>query len=237
MYKKKIILDPVYKNMYGRYKISYIFSIIQDIACLGAEDIGCGLDYVRKHDLMWVILKQRLQILKPLENYDKLTFYTYPGNNIKFIYTRYIYATDDKGDVILRYYSHWAILNHNNRHITTPDNNGVIPKVESRKDQLNTFMDINKDNDLTLMYQKKAKYSDIDMNNHLNNIKYVDMSLDCLDSSYYQNKSVKDIQLEYYKEIHENDTVDIYMADNTNDKFIVIGKVNNNVNYSCIILF
>ena len=85
-------------------------------------------------------------------------------------------------------------------------------------------------------YSKKLKYyirkSDIDLNNHVHNLNYIDMALEVIDDKYYSN-----IEIEYLKEIKYNDKISI-MSEKINDKYYIkIYNETNNVTSALIEIY
>jgi acyl-ACP thioesterase len=85
-------------------------------------------------------------------------------------------------------------------------------------------------------YSKRLDYyirkSDIDLNNHVHNLNYLDMALEVIDDKYYSN-----IEIEYLKEIKYDDKI-IVMSEKTNDKYYIkIYNETNNVTSALIEIY
>ncbi|NLJ78444.1 MAG: hypothetical protein GX329_03705 [Tissierellia bacterium] len=61
-----------------------------------------------------------------------------------------------------------------------------------------------------LSYRRRVGYSDIDINRHLNNCKYVDFMMDSFELEEHEKYHVKSIEVNYSKEALPGDTIAIY---------------------------
>ena len=60
-----------------------------------------------------------------------------------------------------------------------------------------------------LIERRKIHYSDVDLNNHLNNTRYIELLSDIHDSQYHLNHPIKKVTINYLKEIKENQVVKV----------------------------
>jgi acyl-ACP thioesterase len=63
---------------------------------------------------------------------------------------------------------------------------------------------------LQLLYSKTICYADIDLNNHTNNAKYVELIFDCFDQEFHREHSVKSLVVSFNAETKFGDEVNLY---------------------------
>jgi len=68
-----------------------------------------------------------------------------------------------------------------------------------------------------------AKYSDLDMNNHVNHCRYVDWVMDSLDVDEIKNRRIRSIQMNYIAQVPLGAKVDIVRFKNTNHHAYIFG--------------
>jgi acyl-ACP thioesterase len=56
-------------------------------------------------------------------------------------------------------------------------------------------------------------YSDVDVNGHINSIRYIDHILDLFDLDYYRRNTLKRFEIAYVAESHQGDQLNIYRKD------------------------
>lgn len=58
-------------------------------------------------------------------------------------------------------------------------------------------------------YTRTVRYSDLDNNHHMNNLRYVNVALDALPSELHLQHPVRELELEYLGQCREGDTMDV----------------------------
>ena len=66
------------------------------------------------------------------------------------------------------------------------------------------------DDDLKLQQSILTTYSDIDINGHVNSIKYIEHILDLFPIEYYKKYRIKKFDIAYIMESHNNDKLNFY---------------------------
>ena len=72
-----------------------------------------------------------------------------------------------------------------------------------------------------------TRYSDIDINGHVNSIKYIDHILDLFPLDLYKNKRVKRFEIAYVSESHYGDTLQFFCDDKGSDEYHIEVKKND----------
>lgn len=70
---------------------------------------------------------------------------------------------------------------------------------------------------------------DIDINEHMHNLSYLDMAYEILPDEVYKNKVFHNVRIEYKKEIVYGEKVECYYLEQDN-KYVVTAKSNDNIN-------
>jgi acyl-ACP thioesterase len=70
---------------------------------------------------------------------------------------------------------------------------------------------------------KDVKYSDIDLNNHVNNCKYSDWVLDTIDMEELRERRIRSIQLNYMQQVEYNTRVALMRFPNTRHHVVIFG--------------
>jgi acyl-ACP thioesterase len=72
-----------------------------------------------------------------------------------------------------------------------------------------------------------AKYSDLDINGHVNSIKYIEHILDIFPLDIYKKKALKRFEIAYVAESYYGDALSFYMEEKNENEFDVEIKKNN----------
>ena len=73
------------------------------------------------------------------------------------------------------------------------------------------------------VYSHTVRYTDLDSNRHMNNIKYVDMLLNAFDSNFYDTHFISDFEIHYMNQSYEGEKINVYMK-NSETEIILTGE-------------
>ena len=153
---------------------------------------------------------------------EEVLFTTHPGETKSFIFPRYFEVYDKKGKLIIAVSSSWVLIDKNTRKVVLKPESMV--KIKGEKDKNDLELPAKVVGDATnLVEEKSVKYTEIDLNGHLNNTSYIEYILNTHDEAFYKSHRIKRININYDKEIRSGDKVSLY----TNNSFpeIIKGKV------------
>ena len=220
-YKQNYIVKPGDVDFHKKLKLSSIMNILQELAVFGAEYLNFGKDKTLDKGYLWVFSKLEIDIFRYPEYLEEIKLATYPNQTMHFIYPRTFEIKDKDDNLIIKAKSLWCLIDANSRRILSPKETGINPvsliKVEKIKG-----IDVK---DATNVQMRKVRYSDLDINKHVNNIRYLEYIIDLFDSDYLSNHIIKNINMIFHHEIKEHDLVKINASI---DKSYYVFFVNDN---------
>ncbi len=183
-------------------KPSALLNFLQDMASENAENLGFGYSYIRQHNLMWFILKYRMEFIDyPVSVYD-LTIATEPRGCNKLFAFRDFWLYE--GDRLLgSIETPWSLVDINSKSIVPPQNalnNDYMPAFVKREDDLNyKKIKLPEKIDITKIFE--IRYDDIDVNCHANNGNYIIWAFEPLDFEFKSSHKLKILDIQFKKEI------------------------------------
>ncbi|MFA6829142.1 MAG: hypothetical protein WCR67_00310, partial [Bacilli bacterium] len=135
-----------------------------------------------------------------------------------------IYSLD--GEELVSGISMWCLISRKTRQPILPDKHGIVIKGNdfSRKDSIpNRISDKNS----VFIEKRKIRYSDLDINGHLNNARYLDWIDDIIQEYFPKDSEYHSFTINYLEEAVMDDIVDIYI--NKDEKTIIGKKKEKNV--------
>ena len=78
------------------------------------------------------------------------------------------------------------------------------------------------------------RYSDCDLNGHVNNTRYIEMISDIFPLDFYRSHLITRLDINYVNELHDGDEVNVYLS---SDNTYVEGRVNDKVSFVAKIYF
>ncbi len=183
--------------------LTAIFDLFQDVAGVHAIELGCGYNVLSKNNLAWVLSSVYAEILDSVKLFDKVIVKTWPLKSNGIRYQRETQILNENGEVIVKGTSTWTIIDLKERKISIQKN--LYPENTEFLADLNFDRKIVKIADFEPLGDVKIvkpERSDLDLNGHVNNVKYINF---CLNSVNLQEKKVKAIQVDYHKEVTISD--------------------------------
>lgn len=212
-----VVAEKEYEIQY--YEIDYnrkllitsLMNYLGDIATRQSEDLGIGINYLREHGIAWVLYKWNINIYRyPLYG-EKIKVRTKPYSFRKFYAYRIFEILDSSGGIIARANSMWFLIDMEKRKaIRITDD--MYKAYGINKDK-NDVLDIKKIKSPEKICSEKTfdvRYSDIDTNRHVNNVKYVEWAIETLPLDIVINYSIKSINITYQKETTYGSTVRVF---------------------------
>ena len=218
---KKLLADDV--TMYRRLRPSVLLRLLQEISIAHTEALGAGRAKTLDKGVLWVVARMKLEIAR-MPSYDEnVTLESWAGKTMRVLFPRYYEMRDEGGNAIVKASAVWLLMDEKTRRMAFPESyDVVVPHSEK-------VADISLPCGVSLGKQKNTKtfevaYSQVDINGHMNNSKYVDEAEDLLGADYLANHEIKSLEIEYKSEIKLGQTVSLeYTLEN--DELQLVGFV------------
>lgn len=230
---RDVITEKEYKVQYyeidhnRRLFITSLMNYLGDIAMRQSEDIGVGIDYLREQNIAWVIHKWNIDIDRyPLYD-EKIKIRTKPHSFRKFYAYRTFEIIDSNENIIGKANSIWFLINTEKRKAIRITEN--MYKAYGMSKEKNESLDIKKIKSPEEIDSEKnfnVRYSDIDTNKHVNNVKYVEWAMETVPIDILNNYVIKTIIITYEKETTYGETIRVLTEiKSEEDGYICIHKI------------
>ncbi len=194
-------------------KLNAVFNIMQEAASSHAESMGLGFEDLKKNDLAWVLSWASIRLEKTAIFGEKIRITTWPKTKYKLFSIRDFRITDAQDNTIALATTAWLLINPRTKKITSlnelPENISYQPQM-SAIDAYPEKIAISDDKELA--YSKIIRYTDIDINGHVNNTKYVELLLDCFPLEKFRSERIREATIRFSSESFEGDTIHVYTA-------------------------
>ncbi|WP_396169934.1 acyl-[acyl-carrier-protein] thioesterase [Flavobacterium sp.] len=194
----------------GNLKHTDLCNILQLTAAAHSEVGGISFSDMQEFDQAWVLSRMRVEIIDLPKWKDTVTVRTWINTleNSRSVRALELYVNGQK---MVGCETFWAVFNTKNRRpeaLALPyEHFELYPEMIATKKSISK---INFNNDSELVAEKSVAISDIDIVNHVNNVKYLEWCLDLVDSTMILNQKIKSFEMNFLKELSLNDKVDIY---------------------------
>ena len=200
----------------------------QEIAYWAANDLGFGYDTLHVHHTAWVLTRMHIHFEEPLKWRDNVTLYTWHKGASGLFYLRDFDLRDASGRSRVKATTSWVVIDERTRRMVRP---------EDLKDLLDPDMKVDDaiaepvqkillpKGDPEMTGEHTVSYSDLDINGHTNNSRYVVWAMDCLPNEV-TDSPVKDLYINFVKETLPGDKVQLCALSDGSAWFIE-GKVSD----------
>ena len=188
-------------------KLFSLLNFFQDIASDNAEKYRFGYSYIYPKNLMWVLLKYRIEFETYPIGVQNLRLKTEPrGCNKLFAYRNFELYTEQ--GLSAKASSMWGLVDFNTMEMVNVENilidNPNMNKFVSNENDLK-FNKIPSITNIDFQEIFKVRYNDIDVNMHANNANYIIWTLEPLSSDFRKQYKIKNIDMIFKKEIKYNE--------------------------------
>lgn len=224
-FEKEYLVHVYETNANGKLTLPGLFNYLQDTASDHAEKLNFGRDDLLKNNHIWVLSRMYAVIDNLPDWNDKLTVKTWPSGIDKILALRDFEITKVNNTHIGSATSSWAIIDRTTKRVQRPDD--IIANFSlsfnnerSLKRNASRLDSVSKDGSISPAY--KVKYSDLDVNLHVNNVKFLQWVTDSYPFDFVMSNSPISVEINYLAESMCDDEINILT---TTDQ--VFGKIHN----------
>ena len=188
-YEPKFYLDETFTvrsyeaGVTNHVSLPTLCNFMQEIAGLNAEKLGWGIRKLQEEGLTWMLSRLHLKVARYVPWGEKITLRTWPsGMKGRLIATRCFQGADGAGGEVLQAHSEWLYVDMRAQKIAklpesfaelvpadTPDI--LFDDIGGKFTQLPA---------VTSSVEIRVRQSDLDFNDHVNNVHYVEWMLETM---------------------------------------------------------
>ncbi|MDD3050682.1 MAG: thioesterase [Candidatus Cloacimonetes bacterium] len=182
----------------GNIRLVSILNYLQETASNHAEEIGWGFSRLEEKGLFWVLSRMQIEIIRYPHWREKLTVKTWPSGVEKFYALREFLITDETGEILVKASSAWLIISREGNRIQRPQRVfDEFSEIDNSKALQINLEKMIAESDFDIEAFVTAKYSDLDINNHVNNSRYAEWIMNSYSYDFLSRNSVKSVLINY----------------------------------------
>ncbi len=209
IYVKEFQVSPVAVDQFGRLKASRLLAYLQDVAGDHSAILGTDQKALTDKNLFWAVIRHRVQIARLPQSGEKLRIETWPMPTTRTAYPRSTIAYDEAGNECFRSISLWILMDASSRAMVLPGKSGVEVGGLLRGCELCAPSSI-LPKEMGSLQERIVRYTDLDINGHMNNCRYLDWVEDLLPSTFHAQHEIREFTLCYMSEVRENEPVQLH---------------------------
>lgn len=230
----KIGLEDIGRNNEATNKA--LLAIMQDIACLHSASVGYGILEIEAKKRAWMLLDWKMEVIKRPKYNDDINVETWSRKVERLYAYRDFQLKDKEGNIIAIGTSRWIFVDTERRRpVRLTADIADLYESETDKNVFTEEMEDIKCGDYLFKKDYCVQRRDIDINQHMNNLSYLDMAYEILPEDIYNTKVFNNIRIVYKKEILYGEKVECYYEEQNNKYIITVksqGKINAIIEFS-----
>ena len=217
--------EPFHCDFSGRMFLGHLGNQMLNAADFHSTDRGFGMKYLMNIKRSWVLSRLAIEMDEMPAQYDHYTIETWVESAMKFFTSRNFCVSDGQGKVYGYGRSIWAMIDTETRQPTDiySIDNGAINNwiVADKPCPIEKGGRVKMDREGELIGSVNVNYNDIDINGHVNSVKYIEHVLDLWDIDWYRQHRLKRFEIAYVAEAHQGDRLSFYREQTAENEFCV----------------
>lgn len=212
----------------GFLKYTDLCNLLQLTAAAHSEVGGISFSDMQEFHQAWVLSRMRVEITDLPKWKDIVTVKTWINTleNSRSVRALEMYVNGTK---IVGCETFWAVFNTKIRRpeaLALPfEHFELYPELKATDE---AFSKINISNEKELLFEKTVVLSDLDIVNHVNNVKYLEWCLDFVEDDFILNQKIESFEMNFLKELSLKDKVVIHEKLTTDKLIFSITKEDKN---------
>ena len=220
----QFVAEPFHVDFTGKLTMGVLGNHLLNCAGFHAADRGFGIATLNDSHYTWVLSRLAIELERMPKEYEHFTIQTWVENVYRLFTDRNFAILDAEGNPIGYARSIWAMIDMDTRkpadllslhggQIT----DYICKDKECPIDKPGRIKVAQKE----LVGEHKALYSDIDINGHVNSIKYIEHILDLFPMEVFKEKRIKRFEMAYSAESYYGNVLSFYREQTGNDEYDV----------------
>lgn len=222
------VAEPFHVDFNGRLTMGVLGNHLLNCAGFHASDRGFGIASLNEDNYTWVLSRLAIELDEMPYQYEDFKIQTWVENVYRLFTDRNFAIIDKDGKKIGYARSVWAMISLNTRKpadLLALHGGSIVDYVCDEPcpiEKPSRIKVTTQTPDTTLT----AKYSDIDINGHVNSIRYIEHILDLFPIELYKTKHIRRFEMAYVAESYYGDELSFYKEEAGENEFHVEVKKN-----------
>lgn len=209
----RCVAEPFHVDFTGRLTLGMLGNHLLNCAGFHAGERGFGMATLNEDNYTWVLSRLAIELCDMPRRYEEFSVQTWVENVYRLFTDRNFAVLDKDGKAIGYARSVWAMINMNTRKpvdLIAMNEGKIIDYICRDKpcpiEKLSRIKVSATEPETSL----RARYSDIDINGHVNSIRYIEHILDLFPLEQYKVQRVRRFEIAYVAESYYDDGLAFY---------------------------
>ena len=225
----QFVAEPFHVDFTGRLTMGVLGNHLLNCAGFHASERGFGIAEINENHYTWVLSRLAIELEDMPRQYEDFSINTWIENVYRLFTDRNFELVNKDGKTIGYARSVWAMISMETRKpadLISLHGNNLGQYVSDRECPIDKPGRIKVSVDAPVE-EYQTRYSDIDINGHVNSIKYIEHILDLFPMDTFKEKQVKRFEMAYVAESYYGDVLSFYLEEKNANEYDIEVKKNN----------
>lgn len=216
------LAEPFHCDLNNNLFIGHLGNHLLNAADFHSSDRGYGMAYLNTIHRTWVLSRLVIELNQIPKAYEKFIVETWIDSAMRYFTSRNFKITNNDGRIFGYGKSIWAMIDTETRQPSDI--------LSVREGLINEYVDkdypcpivkpsrVKIDDNAELVRTIETHYNDVDINGHINSIKYIEHVLNLWDVDWYREHQIKRFEIAYISESHQGDSLSFYRTSSTDEE-------------------
>lgn len=216
------LAEPFHCDLNNNLFIGHLGNHLLNAADFHSSDRGYGMAYLNTIHRTWVLSRLVIELNQIPKAYEKFIVETWIDSAMRYFTSRNFKITNNDGRILGYGKSIWAMIDTETRQPSDI--------LSVREGLINEYVDkdypcpivkpsrVKIDDNAELVRTIETHYNDVDINGHINSIKYIEHVLNLWDVDWYREHQIKRFEIAYISESHQGDSLSFYRTSSTDEE-------------------
>lgn len=226
-------VEPFQEDYTGHLSWGFLGNHLLKCASFHANEHGFGMVRLNESDHAWVLSRMVIEMNRIPRTGERYTIETWISSVYRLFTDRCFSFVGEGGEILGYAYTIWAMINMDTRQpvdITQLADTGFQGLIDTEKS-----CPVRKPSRIRVKNTEPVRtvqtyYSDIDINNHVNSIRYIEHVLDLFPKERYEKQRISRLEVAYNVESYCGEPLSFYLQEVKENVYAV--EVHKNVSTS-----
>ncbi|CDD33334.1 acyl-[acyl-carrier-protein] thioesterase [Phocaeicola barnesiae] len=222
------VAEPFHVDFTGRLTMGVLGNHLLNCAGFHATERGFGIATLNESNYTWVLSRLAIELEEMPLQYESFSVQTWIENVYRLFTDRNFAILNKDGKPIGYARSIWAMISMDTRKpadLLSLHNGSIVDYICQKECPIEKPGRI-KVNQKELAGEVVTKYSDIDINGHVNSIRYIEHILDLFPLEIFREKRIRRFEMAYNAESYYGDTLAFYKEQVSENEYDIEVKKN-----------
>lgn len=210
----EFLAEPFHCDFSNHLFMGHLGNHMLNAADFHSNDRGYGMNYLNTVNKTWVLSRLAIEMEEMPKAYDKFFVETWVDSALKSFTSRNFKVIGETGHVYGYGKSVWAMIDLDTRQpadILAVRGGLITEYIETEYScPIEKSSRVKMSADATPIRSIDTYYNDVDINGHINSVKYIEHVLDLWDVAWYKQHRIKRFEIAYVAESHQGDKLHFY---------------------------